>query len=339
MTVVPDPITVIEAGYELDLDEREWLRRIAVALRPLLEGGHGITAYTFDVAAPPEVWLQNPVLVGADPEAARHAISMLSHVGSTATGLHTDPEPLIGGIEGFVRQGYPRTALPEAWHDHCRRLGVKDYLGLRTIEPGGRGIGVTGGQDREPRLDRRTQRLWARVSAHLAAARRLRETLSKAAEATVADEAILRPSGHLAHAEGVAKDRSLREALRQAVLRQERARGRMRRQDPEGATEAWTALVTGRWSLVDRFESDGRRYVVAHANDVRVPDPRALSERERSVAHLAALGKTNKLIAYELGLSSSTIATHLSAALRKLGLESRTQLVAVLAGLGGGQAR
>jgi DNA-binding NarL/FixJ family response regulator len=74
---------------------------------------------------------------------------------------------------------------------------------------------------------------------------------------------------------------------------------------------------------------------------VRVPDPRALTERERVIAHLAALGKTNKLIAYELGLSPSTVATHLATALRKLGLRSRTQLVATLAGMApeGGDGR
>jgi DNA-binding NarL/FixJ family response regulator len=52
-----------------------------------------------------------------------------------------------------------------------------------------------------------------------------------------------------------------------------------------------------------------------------------LSERERTIARLAACGKPNKLIAYELGLAQSTVATHLSAALRKLGLASRVEII------------
>ena len=124
------------------------------------------------------------------------------------------------------------------------------------------------------------------------------------------------------------------DALREAVLRMEKARGRAGRQDPERATEAWTALVGGRWSLVDRFERGGRRFLVARPNLHQLRDPRALSPRERAVAHLAALGKSNKLIAYELGLAGSTIATHLSAALRKLGATSRVDLVRLIAQLG-----
>ena len=99
----------------------------------------------------------------------------------------------------------------------------------------------------------------------------------------------------------------------------EKARGKQRKTDPEGATDAWNGLVTGRWSLVDRFERDGRRYIVARRNEHHLPDPRALTPRERAVAHLAALGKSNKLIGYELGISASTIAGHLSAAMKKLG--------------------
>jgi hypothetical protein len=41
------------------------------------------------------------------------------------------------------------------------------------------------------------------------------------------------------------------------------ARGRMSKRNPERALQLWRALVDGRWSLVDSFETDGRRYVVA----------------------------------------------------------------------------
>jgi len=84
--------------------------------------------------------------------------------------------------------------------------------------------------------------------------------------------------------------------------------------------------VARRWSLVDRFDSDGRRFLVARRNEPDVRDPRALSPRERQVAAFAALGHSNKLIAYTLGLSASTIATHLAAAMRKLAVRSRVEL-------------
>jgi DNA-binding CsgD family transcriptional regulator len=52
----------------------------------------------------------------------------------------------------------------------------------------------------------------------------------------------------------------------------------------------------------------------------------ALSPRERAVAALAATGRTNKEIAAELFVSTKTVDTHLSAAMRKLGVHSRTAL-------------
>jgi DNA-binding CsgD family transcriptional regulator len=50
----------------------------------------------------------------------------------------------------------------------------------------------------------------------------------------------------------------------------------------------------------------------------------ALSPRERAVAELAATGRTNKEIAADLFVSAKTVDTHLSAAMRKLGVHSRT---------------
>ena len=49
---------------------------------------------------------------------------------------------------------------------------------------------------------------------------------------------------------------------------------------------------------------------------------------------LAALGETNKLIAYRLGTSSTRVSTVLCSALRKLGFRTRAQLVYCVRGLG-----
>ena len=116
-----------------------------------------------------------------------------------------------------------------------------------------------------------------------------------------------------------------RELLRESV--HEHARRRALHEEPEVAIAMWSALVTGRWSLVDRFERGGRRYIVARRNARTLRKPRALTARERAIVHLVGLGKPNKFVAYELGLAESTIATHLATAMRKLGAESRVELV------------
>jgi DNA-binding CsgD family transcriptional regulator len=206
-----------------------------------------------------------------------------------------------------------------------------DYVALQTVEPGGRGVVFTAGQTVARTFDRRTRRSWVRINTHIAAGRRLRHSMNLKA---AVDEAILAPSDKLEHAEGEGGTKRMREALRDAVLRSEKARGKQRRTDPEAATEAWTAMVSGRWSLVDRFERGGRRYIVARRNEHNLPDPRALTQRECVIANLAALGKPNKLIGYELGVSESAVGTHLSQAMRKLGAKSRVDLIQLVAQLG-----
>ena len=93
------------------------------------------------------------------------------------------------------------------------------------------------------------------------------------------------------------------------------------------ALELWRGLLAGRWTLVDHFDSDGRRFVLARKNDPSVPEPRALSPRQRQVVFYASLGWSNKEISYALGLSENTVSAHLAQSLSKLGIATRAELV------------
>jgi DNA-binding CsgD family transcriptional regulator len=57
----------------------------------------------------------------------------------------------------------------------------------------------------------------------------------------------------------------------------------------------------------------------------------ALTEREREVMKLAALGLSNKGIARQLGLVEGTVRIHLHSVYQKLGVANRTSLVAAIA--------
>ena len=71
-------------------------------------------------------------------------------------------------------------------------------------------------------------------------------------------------------------------------------------------------------------------------HEVRTPEnPQALTDRETDVLSLLANGKANKEIALSLHISETTVKTHVSNILTKLGVPSRTQaaLYAVRIGL------
>jgi DNA-binding NarL/FixJ family response regulator len=114
------------------------------------------------------------------------------------------------------------------------------------------------------------------------------------------------------------------EALRHAVL----AHDRLRTGDGSVGQALWPELLAGRWSLLDAFTSAGTRYLVAYKNPEGAT-LRTLHERERAVLELALAGHSGKWIAFELGLSESTVARTLRTALRRIGATDTAPLVGV----------
>jgi len=59
------------------------------------------------------------------------------------------------------------------------------------------------------------------------------------------------------------------------------ARGALRKRDPEEALRLWQGLIRGRWTLIDWFDTDGRRFVLwgSDAGPIRGVD---VSGRSRS---------------------------------------------------------
>ena len=98
--------------------------------------------------------------------------------------------------------------------------------------------------------------------------------------------------------------------------------------DPSTATALWHQLENGSWCVVDQLDRDECRYVLAQEGGGR-----ALTRREREVVEHASRGWSNKLIAYELGVATSTVSTHLSHAAAKLGLASRSAVIQTFAAL------
>lgn len=180
------------------------------------------------------------------------------------------------------------------------------------------------------RVNAKEQYAYKRLASHISAASRLRD-LFGAAPTTDQADAILSPDGaRVLHAANDAREADSRSLLHAFARRVDRARGSARRRDPMGALEAWTALLDGRWSMIDHFDSDGRRYCMFLRNDPRLERIQPLTSQQRQVMGLAALGVPNKLIAYEVGISEAGVSQALRAGMRRLGIRRRTDLVRVL---------
>lgn len=97
-----------------------------------------------------------------------------------------------------------------------------------------------------------------------------------------------------------------------------------RAKGPERTIAAPARNAGARVVIVDRFERGGRWFIVG----VEQRGDAALTKRESQVVDAAIGGRSNKYIAYELGVSDSTVRVLLARAARKLGVRTRAELVA-----------
>lgn len=310
-----DWLEVVEAAYRDDVPEKEWLRGLANAARPVLDAGLGVCAYSYSIEGTRPVFGTSVDVGRVDPAMPR-LLNMLAE-GPADVSLRAFNSDIVSTLsEFFGLRDKP------FFTQNLGDMGARDSIGIVALDPSGRGVVLASWLPEERKLAPSFKRAWAHIVAHLRAGLRLRLRESP----PVQSEAVLDTSGKLHHASGIAESRHAQAALRQAARAIDRARAR-RATDPEDAIEIWRAMVSGRWSLVDQFEADGRHFLVARPNPVRTMPVRELSERERQVVALAARGRSNKLIAYELGIALGTVATLLGRAARKLGVKSRAQLV------------
>lgn len=326
-----DAVELVEAAYAMDTPHERWQHRLTELAAAQWDGEAGSIVY--DLSEPTRAYRESFIWVGSEKKrAAFMAMAVpeypieigrmmlsgphLSSVYESLAALRVDPASLA-----FLQN--IRDNLPEFdpdWFSH----------GVTTKDPSHRGLQFA--FSARP-ITARMRRDWARLASHVAIAYRLRRKLAEASavSAEPTGEAVIGIDGRCHHAEGDARTAEAREILRAAARSIMRARGSLRRREPDEALEIWRGLVDGRWSLVDRFDGDGKHYLIAHKNPPNLRDHRALSPREAQVAAYLAMGLSNKVIAYALGVETTTVASHVVSIERKLNAGSRTELTRLLA--------
>jgi DNA-binding CsgD family transcriptional regulator len=314
-----DIVGIIEASYNVESDDHTWLTSVVEAVRPVLDRGLGMLAILYDASDPDHFRMKEQMNPGAP------------------TGFEPIPARVAEGFDrafveanmlsrtcSLMRRATTGALPPEVWEALYRPFGIEDIFNLNGVDPSGHGCYLGVLLPKVGRLSVSTAARWNRVAAHLAAGQRVRRSLR--ARPSEPPEAVLSTDGRVVHAEDAAKSVEARNHLMRSARIQEQARSRLRRTDPNQAVEEWKGLIAARWTLLDHFESDGRRYLLARKNDLTLSGFAALTPRERCAVGYAALGHGNKLIAYEMGISASTVAVLLSRAARRLGAKSRADL-------------
>ncbi|MEO8800894.1 MAG: LuxR C-terminal-related transcriptional regulator [Polyangiaceae bacterium] len=319
-----DLLGLIEAAYRVDVPENEWLAGITNAGNDLFDRGLGTAAYIYSLGGDAEPVITRLALGGSfDPS---WLAAFQDRIGEQP---HLVDRPPVGWRSWMHMHAAMAASIPEmqpvaAAFDAFG--GAKDVFAINGRDPQGFGVWVGVPQKKKGKITDEELELYKRVSAHLAAGYRIRRALGTKSSLEAA-EAVLTPDGKIVHAVGEARDDQARNALRRAALALDRARSSEVRKDAPGATRIWRALVEGRWTLLDQFDSDGKRFVVAAKNDVAIKKPRPLSARERQVLAYGAMDHTNKEIAYALGLSAATVRVLIARASQKLGVRGRVDAI------------
>jgi len=266
---IRDCVRVVEHGYDLVSSEGDRNARLAALHAAAFPSRRGTFAFTYRYDAPtgaidPDMeslaytdWEPGPLFPAVTSLASRYPESINVFYGGLNVASMTQRLAEAGTLPAEFG-----AALDEIYGP----FGIRDFYACCATNLDGHGILLASPTDEPTSIPTRTRRLWSEVAAHLAAGVRLRNALRGTTPLDGA-EVVMEPGGRLAHAEGPARAHDARDALRAAAVAMDRARTRVGRAEPEQAIAAWRALIEGRWSLLDHFDSDGRRFLVARENE------------------------------------------------------------------------
>jgi DNA-binding CsgD family transcriptional regulator len=318
-----DYVSIVEACYCAEDSDDDWLAGVLAAARPLLDLGGGIALSM--VQERPEgrrivlsrgagrladmVRLSWPVIEQLDAESYRKLFY---------------PRQLVVSASALAQEfSPPAQAALSSLLAHAR---TRDLMGMLGYPGEGWVFALFVALD-EGAVTPGVRDALRRLRIHVEASLRLR--LFASADSV----AILRADGRVEHVREGALDDELRAALGAQTANIERARSTRGRADDEHALALWHALVEGRLSLVERVESDGKRYYHAFENAPHVRAARAMTETEAVVLSLTLRGLSGKEVAYSTGLSQARISSALALAAERLGFARREDLLRVGASL------
>ncbi len=297
------PLELLRSAYDLDLSLPQWQESVVAGLSALFPNADSRFGFVYELDGTgvrlPHAH-QSPD--GVPPEMVEGVIHNLSRKGSAVRLFDT------------VQCSTLSKRLQELGDDQAvatfREAGVVDCAAICSGNFTGSGFFFGAFLPEATDLGMAFQRRWMAVASHLAAIRRLHSILQGEDPFEVAEFVFDPAVSNVVNVRADAKSPTVRDRLRRAALNFDDLRKMDTSEDERLAR--WSALVSGRWSLVDVFDTDRRRFVVAIANMPEARPIAALSQRQTQIVALLMQGHTQTFIGYELGLSQSTVAYHLT---------------------------
>jgi DNA-binding CsgD family transcriptional regulator len=311
-----DPIGLFDALYDLETSRADWCSQVLKSAGRVFDQGLGVGLVCYDVSGTiPKV----ESLQGYNVSEKNKQMGGDAHIKPEWAEVIVNSYRTV--ICATMDEYVPDLEMRAAMRKFYQPVGIRDTILINGVGPSRAGCALVVLSADMFRIAPRERQLLTRLATHLSTAYRLHRRLERVVDA------VLTPSGKVEHAESTASSNVSLYSLAGAVKLREWARSRSGRRDSDRSTEAWKPLVAGRWSLIDSYEYGGRRYITACENAPVPTRIESLSPRERQVAALAELGRSNKVIAYELGLGHSTVRVLLARAAAKLGVSTRVDLV------------
>lgn len=338
-------VPVIDAAYRFDRPEGPWLAGVLEAVHPFVDQGFGSWAFFFDASSFQHGSLEyrSPTAIGLPPNwtAGLQATLDVSTRESRAMAKLMFGAP-CHTMSALLRR---RARVLQSTQRTIGRPGVYDSIGVTARDTSGEIVFIGAHAGKVFDLDARQSARLGRIAAHIATANRLRRSLhpsgvSPAGRLEARAEAMFGRRGRVVHAEGRASANTALDTLRRAAIAIEHAVESFIPHQPDEVLAAWEALVRGRWSLVASFDDGGRRILLAEPNEPGAPlFNSGLTKRERQIGGYLLLGHSNKLIAYEVGLTEGAVSNAVSRLKSKLRARTHVELLRILARFAKASAR
>lgn len=302
---------IVEAAYRLAVPRSTWLHGLARAAEDALGQSRGTVAALIDATDLRRTRAVDAATTRAIPNFACVLDETIANLGPEYI-----EDSVRAGADLATESGGMAQAGLRLWVD---AFGARDVLTVLAMDATGVGAIIATNLAEPAHADARRSTRLAQLGAHVLGAYRLREL------APAGEEAIFGAGGEVVRADDTIHEAGVLNALANAA----RALGALRdaSSDEARALGRFTSRVDATWSIVAEVDDGTNEWIVAKRNPSSVlPLPPILSQRESQVMSLLLLGRTPKLVAYELGIAHSTVRVLVSRALAKLGVKSVEEL-------------